>query len=41
MMYVANQNGSKLARNQWELGMEMPLGVISVGSTVPGKQPQS
>lgn len=39
MLYVANQSESKSASNQWDLGMEMTLGVISVGSTVPGKQP--
>lgn len=40
-MNVANQNESKLASNQWELGMEIALGEISVGSTVSGKQAQS
>lgn len=39
MLYVANQSESKLASNQWDIGMEITLGVISVGSTVPGKQP--
>lgn len=42
-MYVANQNKSGLARNQWESRMEMAFAVTSVGSavTVPGKQTQS
>lgn len=41
--YVANQNESGLARNQWESGMGMAFAVTSVGSavTVPGKQTQS
>lgn len=42
IMYVANQDESGLARNQWESGMAMVFGVTSVGSavTVPGKQTQ-
>lgn len=40
-MSAANQNKSRLARNQWEVSMETALALVSVGSTDPGKQMQS
>lgn len=41
IMSAANQNKSRLARNQWEVSMETALALVSVGGTGPGKQRQS
>lgn len=41
IMSAANQNKSRLARNQWEVSMETALPLASVGGTGPGKQRQS
>lgn len=41
IMGVANQNKSRLARNQWGVSMETALALVSVGGTDPGKQMQS
>lgn len=41
IMSAANQNKSRLARNQWEVSMETALALVTVGGTGPGQQTQS